>query len=248
MPPLSDLFPHIDGEIIGFGNHQKKFQQYQQHHIKYKNKEYDITFFNIVKFFQLAINNNPNMVDILFLPQHCILHATESSNKIIENRELFLHKGLYSKFVGYASAQNAKLKGQANKSNHKRHDSIQKYGYDVKFLYHNIRLLSEAEQLLSGNAIDFGKNAEMLKSIRRGEWSLDQADKWIESQLTLLQQLKVKSDLPDTPQYDIIKPILIEIIEDHYGKVSQKIGTQAPDTESIINDLESIIEKLRGTN
>lgn len=248
MPPLSDMFPHIDGEIVGFGNNQKRFQQYQQHHINHKNKEYDITFFNIVKFFQLAIENNPNIVDLLFIPQHCVLHATQPSNKIINKKELFLHKGLYSKFVGYASSQNAKMKSFSNKTNPKRKESIEKYGYDVKFAYHNIRLLTEAEQLLAENKIDFSKNSDMLKSIRRGEWSLHQIDTWTQSQLTHLQQLKVKSDLPDKPQYDTVKEILIEIIEDHYGKVSQKIGAHAPETETIINDLESIIQKLRGTN
>ena len=57
MPPKEVLFPHLAGEIRGFGTQSPRFEQFQQHHIvsPEKTRTYDITIYNIVKFFQLAM-------------------------------------------------------------------------------------------------------------------------------------------------------------------------------------------------
>ena len=33
IPPKEDVFPHLRGEILGFGRQKNRFEQYQQHHI-----------------------------------------------------------------------------------------------------------------------------------------------------------------------------------------------------------------------
>src|SRR5260370_26518958 len=64
IPPKDMVFPHLAGEIPGFGRQIKRFEQYQQHHIADKDalggtgRVYDLTIYNIVKFFQLCMENN----------------------------------------------------------------------------------------------------------------------------------------------------------------------------------------------
>ncbi len=68
IPSKEIVFPHTIGVIYGFGNQGQTFEQFQQHHI-YKQdekKEYDLTIFNIVKFFKLAMECNPNIIDSLY--------------------------------------------------------------------------------------------------------------------------------------------------------------------------------------
>ena len=112
IPPKDNVFPHLSGEIAGFGTQIQRFEQFQQHHIKDKSseKEYDITIFSIVKYFQLCMENNPNMIDSLFVPRTCIIHSTAISEYVRENRKLFLHKGAYHKFKGYAYSQMHKMR------------------------------------------------------------------------------------------------------------------------------------------
>lgn len=112
VPPKDNVFPHLSGEIPGFGTQLQRFDQFQQHHIKDKSasKEYDITIFSIVKYFQLCMENNPNMIDSLFVPRTCIVHSTQISEHVRENRKLFLHKGAYHKFKGYAYSQMHKMR------------------------------------------------------------------------------------------------------------------------------------------
>jgi predicted nucleotidyltransferase len=134
MPPKTDIFPHLDGHIYGFGNELHPFEQYQQHHIMDTdvNKEYDLTVYSIVKYFNLLMGMNPNMVDSLFTPVHCIKHITEVGQMVRDNKTLFAHKGCYHKFRGYAYAQRAKMVGH-ERSNVKRKDCIDNFGYDLKY-------------------------------------------------------------------------------------------------------------------
>ena len=53
---------------------------------------------------------------------------------------------------------------------------------DVKFLYHVVRLLNEAEQILMEGDLDLERNREQLKSIRKGEWTFDQIVKYFDKQ------------------------------------------------------------------
>ena len=96
IPPKEVVFQNLAGEIEGFGRQKQRFEQYQQHHVKDTGaeKEYDISIYNIVKYFSLCMENNPNMVDSLFVPQTCVIHITTVGNMVREQRNLFLHKGV----------------------------------------------------------------------------------------------------------------------------------------------------------
>lgn len=105
LPPKEMVFPHLTGEILGFGRQAKRFEQYQEHHVKRDEREYDFSVFSIVKYMHLAMENNPNMVDSLFVPDNCILHVTAVGNMVRGARKAFLHRGAYHKFKGYAYSQ-----------------------------------------------------------------------------------------------------------------------------------------------
>lgn len=69
IPPKEFIFKHLTGWIPGFGPEPPGFEQWQKHHIfdedavGGKGKEWDLQIFNIVKFFELCRENNPNMID-----------------------------------------------------------------------------------------------------------------------------------------------------------------------------------------
>ena len=111
IPPKKMLFPYSYGYILGFGKQPKPFQQLQHHHVKdiATQKEYDITIYNITKFFNLCLQNNPNMVDALFVPTRCVLHSTQIGEHVRNHRRLFLSKQVWHKFKGYAFGQLTKM-------------------------------------------------------------------------------------------------------------------------------------------
>lgn len=109
IPPKEDVFPHLRGEIVGFGKQKQRFEQWQEHHIEYNLASYDLSVYNIVRFFDLAMSNNPNMVDSLFTPLNQVIHITQLGQMVREKRRLFLHKGCWFKFKGYAWGMLSKL-------------------------------------------------------------------------------------------------------------------------------------------
>jgi predicted nucleotidyltransferase len=119
IPPKEDVFPHLRGEIFGFGKQIQRFEQFQQHGmhdptaLNNKGRTYDITIYSIVKYFQLCMENNPNMIDTLYTPYECVLHSTQVGKLVRDNRDIFLHKGCFHKFTGYAHSTLHKLNSKA---------------------------------------------------------------------------------------------------------------------------------------
>lgn len=111
IPPKDIIFPHLAGVVLGFDNKYRKFEQYSQHHIKDKEakKDYDITIYNIVKYFRLCADGNPNMIDSLFVPRRCVLHSTQIGEMVREKRHLFLSKLCFHTHKGYSYSQLAKM-------------------------------------------------------------------------------------------------------------------------------------------
>lgn len=231
IPDKDMVFPHLRGEIDGFGRNKQRFEQYQEHHIKDvdalgggKGREYDITVYSIVKFFMLCMECNPNMIDTLFVPQRCILTMTPVGNIVRENRKLFLHKGAWHKFKGYAYSQVHKM--ATKNPTGKRSDMIEKFGLDVKFAYHVVRLLNEIEMILTEGDLDLERNNEQLKAIRRGEWTEQQIIEYFNAKERDLEALYTSSKLPHSPDEERIKGLLLDCLEQHFTTLSGAVVRQ----------------------
>lgn len=246
IPPKDVIFPHLRGDIPGFGSPGEVFNQFQQHGVEVPEwgKSFDITIYSIVKFFQLVMENNPNMVDALFLPRRCVLHSTEIYEHVRDHRKLFLHKGCWHKFRGYSYSQMSKITRKVNSTNPKRAASIEEFGMDVKFAYHVVRLLLEVEQILAEQDLDLERNSEMLTSIRKGEWSLEKLQDWATAKEKVLEALYHSSTLPYSPPEAKIKSLLLECLEMHYGSLSNTLMIN-PQIDKLLSDLECLTEKYK---
>jgi len=223
IPPKEEIFPHLRGEIPGFGKTSKRFEQYQEHHVEDRDalaghgRSYDLTIFGIVKFFTLAMENNPNVIDTLFTPRTCVLYCTKVGNLVRENRRLFLHKGAWPKFKGYAYSQLHKL--AIKQPSGKRAELISEHGFDTKFGYHIVRLIGEVEQILMEGDIDLQRNNETLKAIRRGEWTEERLRHWFADKESHLERIYAESTLRAVPDEPRIKALLVDCLEEHYGSL-----------------------------
>jgi len=244
VPPRHIVFPHENGVIHGFDEQVQGFAQYMQHGIidKDARKEYDLTIFNIVKYFKLCMQNNPNMIDSLFVPQTCVLHATRVGQMVREQRKLFLHKGAWHRFKGYAFSQMKKMKTKNPEG--KRKAMVEEFGYDVKFAYHVVRLLNEVEQILTEHDIDLQRNREQLKSIRRGEWKLEDIERHFADKELELEKMYLASTLQYGPDVDKLKQLLIDCLEQHYGSLGNAVVVPGRDG-MILNDLEALLRRYR---
>jgi hypothetical protein len=135
-----------------------------------------------------------------------------------------------------------KIRNKVNASNEKRAETIAKHGYDLKFAYHTIRLLNEVEQILVEGDLDLQRNREQLKEIRRGEWSLEQVEGYFESKEKLLEATYAASKLPHAPDEAVIKKILLECMELHYGDLGTAIKRDV-NIEGLVRDLQTLLDR-----
>jgi predicted nucleotidyltransferase len=88
--------------LLGFQNFEQKDG--------WEGKYEDRVIYNMKKFFLLALENNPTILEFLYLPQECILTSSHSWNKIVENRNIFISKKAKHTFTGYAHSQLQRIK------------------------------------------------------------------------------------------------------------------------------------------
>jgi uncharacterized protein len=248
LPPRELVFPHLAGEIPGFGTPAPRFEQFQQHHIADPDalggtgRTYDLSIYSIVKYFQLAMENNPNMIDSLFTPDACVLYATPLAQRVREQRRLFLHRGAWHKFKGYAYAQLHKMDTKNPQPGSKRAENVATFGFDVKFAYHIVRLLDEVEQILTTGDIDLTRDRERLKAIRRGEWNADQIRAFFTEREAALEAVYASSALPYRPDEPAIRQLLLECLEMHYGSLEKAVARPS-DERALLAQIKTLCER-----
>jgi hypothetical protein len=97
--------------------------------IRNKKGDKDYKFYSLTRWIELAERNNPNVLELLFAPENCILHKTKEWDKVIENKNLFISLKSYHSFNGYAFSQMNRTEIKSG-NNTGRKDLIEKYGYD----------------------------------------------------------------------------------------------------------------------
>lgn len=245
IPSKEDIFPHLRGEFVDFGTHLPRFKNWQRHHIQDPDmqREYDVDIYGIIHYFDLCMDNNPNLVDSLFVPERCVIYMTAVGKLVRDNRKMFLHKGAFHRFKGYAWRQMQNC--QNKKPEGKRVALVEKYGFDVKFAYHIVRLMAEVEQILTEGDLDLERNREHLKAIRNGECTLDEIIVWFKQKEKDLQTVYDESTvIPYKPDEPKIRQLLMTCLEHHYGSLD-KVLVNPGRAEQLMFDIDAVMARYR---
>jgi predicted nucleotidyltransferase len=177
---------------------------------QFEDKERDTTIYSLHKFVRLALNCNPNIVELLHVRDEDILNTTESGRYLRDHRSLFVTKRAFKTFGGYAYAQLQMIqKGKTAK--HGSHVGlVEQFGYDTKNAMHLIRILRMGCEILqSGLVQTFRPDHEELLSIRQGAWTMEQVLQETERLNERLKLAVETSPLPDEPPFDTINRMVM---------------------------------------
>jgi predicted nucleotidyltransferase len=161
-----------------------------------EDKKQDKVFYEFRKFLKLTLDCNPNMVELLFVPEDKWLNHSDEWFDVLKVRDAFLSKKAKHTFSGYAHSQLKRLKNHkrwmdgfvpTDKSereawelwkknrNPERFALEEKFGYDTKHAAHLMRLMYEGKELLLTGNLTFPRpEAEFLVFLRNGYWSYDE--------------------------------------------------------------------------
>jgi hypothetical protein len=77
----------------------------------------DTVFYELKRFLDLVAKQNPNILEMLYMPEDCIITRHPLLDELFENRQKFLTKTCLQSFAGYAVSQIKKAKGLNKKIN-----------------------------------------------------------------------------------------------------------------------------------
>lgn len=192
----------------------KNFEQFERFE-----GEWDILVYNFNKAVRLLVKSNPNILQILWTPEKHILKQTEVYKKLVANRSLFVHKGIYKTFCGYSYGQLKKMENMAYSGymGTKRKGLVDKFGYDTKNAQHLIRLLRQGTEFLkTGELIVERPDAEELKQIKLGAWKIDKVKREADKLFKEMEDAYKASKLPAQVNAEKVHRLVVEINYDYY--------------------------------
>lgn len=116
-------------------------------------------------------------------------------------------------------------------------------GVDRKFLYHTVRLLFEAEQIVELQNLDLRRDRELYKSIRAGAISLQEIEGIIERKLDQLDEKFSNSKLPEAPDHSRLKTLLLKCLEIHYGSIDNLVKVNKTSSDIKLQKIMEIINE-----
>jgi len=159
----------------------------------------DEVYWEIEKFLMLAVQANPNILEILWTP--IVISTTALGEELRAMRRAFLSKHIYKTYSGYVLSQFRRMRGNLGRTG----------TYRAKHAVHLIRLLlSGIHALRTGEIlVDVGEHREELLSIRRNERTFDQIEARALELDRIFQDAFGRTSLPDRPDYERANEFLI---------------------------------------
>jgi predicted nucleotidyltransferase len=101
----------------------------------------DLVMYSLRKFLKLAIAGNPTILLPLFAPDASVYAVTDLGAELRSLAPAFLSQRAVQRFIGYLDGQTDRLLGRGRQGSlPNRPELVERYGYDVKYASHALRL------------------------------------------------------------------------------------------------------------
>ena len=191
-----------------------------------------LTHNSLRKWARLALNGNPTVLILLFVPwlmedgaggppYVMIVLDTNWGKRLRDLAPAFVSKRAGRAFLGYLTAQKERMTGDRGQKRTKREDLVCRWGYDVKYAMHAFRLGCQGVELLETGRITLPmpepwRGAAL--AIRQGKTLLPVVTSAIASFEERLTMLLKTSPVPDEPDYEKVNRFLIETYRDYWNE------------------------------
>jgi predicted nucleotidyltransferase len=193
-------------DILGYRGGPENFQAKES--FSYNGTDYqdaDVMAWDIRKFFRLASEANPNVLETLYTDNDDHIFGDRFAAQVLGHKNKFLSRKVARSFGGYAISQLRKVKVDYWDIEPTRKDAM-----------HLLRLIDFGQQLLrDGNLkVKYG-NPDFLLGVRAGLYKKEEVIATAELQLEIMNDLEKKTSLPKEPDHDYLEHLLFEILRAH---------------------------------
>jgi len=174
----------------------------------------DVVYYDIRKFFELAMKGNPAVYAIFAGPKLKMMepYATE----ILELWPHVVSKRVIAAHIGMATGHMARLGAPWRRAGQKGKDAIETHGYNTKDAGHVIRVLEQCLEMLQTGRMTFPRpNADYLCSIKLGEVPLEAIQTQAQTLIDQIRHIERTGDtlLQDAPDRAYVNGRISFIVE-----------------------------------
>jgi len=143
-----------------------------------ENHEPDETYWEISKFFKLCLDNNPNILELLFIPEQFRLFVTPEWLEILSHKDMFLSTKAKYTFSGYALSQLHRIKQHREwlLNPPKKQPERNNFGLPNANIVHKDQVNAFNELLHSETPIELSDNA--LEILQREKAYINASKQW----------------------------------------------------------------------
>lgn len=185
----------------------------------------DVTTYSLHRWGELIQKGNPAILHYLFAAN--ALSSSDTWERFIgSHREQLISKRAAMQYLGFASSQRMRLTGERGMGRHgQRPDLIERYGFDVKFAMHYVRLLGECRELLREHKVTLPRpEKELLIEIRTGKYTQAQVFELGDDLVREREELLETSDLPDTVNVTNLSHQIADAYQSHWRHMAGPHG------------------------
>ncbi len=182
----------------------------------------DLILYSLRKYLRLAINGNPTVMLPLFAPEESLIVVTPLGEELRAMRSAFLSQQAVERFLGYMQSQHERMLGQSKRNMPNRPELIERYGWDVKYGSHALRLAYQGLEIASTGVLTLPlptEQRERVLAVKRGEVRRDEVSDEIAALEAKVRSMLDEGDtpLPATPAVEAINTWAVSAQRRHWG-------------------------------
>jgi uncharacterized protein len=207
--------------VVGFG----KFEQWvyrsaaeREGHAGARSAfgDLDLTVFSLRKWARLALQGNPTVLLLLYLPDDALVTRTEAGRQLQQLAPAFASRHAGRRFLGYLEAQRDRLTGERGQRDVNRTELVEQFGYDTKYAMHMLRLGHQGVEFLETGRLSLPMRETVrghLMAVRQGHSSLPAVLAECDELQSRLAALLESSPLPLEPDRDRVETFVMDTYE-----------------------------------
>lgn len=204
--------------VVGFG----KFEQWVYRSAAERERDagarsragdLDLTVYSLRKWARLALQGNPTVLLLLFLPDSAIVIRTNVGAELQKLAPAFASRRAGKRFLGYLEAQRQRLVGERGQRDINRNELVEKFGYDTKYAMHMLRLGYQGVEFLESGRLTLPVREPIrshLMDVRQGRSNLPDILAECTHLEVQLGELLDSSQLPSEPDYKTVESFVME--------------------------------------
>lgn len=176
----------------------------------------DLVVYSLRKWTRLALQGNPTVLLLLFLPEDAVVLRTASGKRLQELASAFASRHAGRRFLGYLEAQRRRLVGERGQRDVNRRELVEKFGYDTKYAMHMLRLGHQGVEFMESGRLTLPMRDPVrshLMDVRRGRSNLAEVMAECTELELRLSELLERSPLPEEPEFRVVEAFVMETYE-----------------------------------